>query len=157
MTMIIDMTPHPVTVECPDGHRVTFAPCGIVPRVEQVRTTSAPVCGIPVAVATVGAVVDAPPVVPGTIYIVSTMVAQAAGRDDMVAPDTGPSAIRDEAGHIVAVRGFVRFPRPDAVPVAAIAAAMDAFERAVAAESSGYMAACIADAFRRRVGIPTGI
>jgi hypothetical protein len=41
--------------------------------------------------------------------IVSGMVldALAGGRPDVVAPDTGPDAVRDEKGHIVAVLGFV--------------------------------------------------
>lgn len=33
-------------------------------------------------------------------------------RDDLVAPDTGPTALRDEQGRIDAVRGFVRIARP---------------------------------------------
>lgn len=40
-------------------------------------------------------------------FSVSSLVAQAVvGREDVVAPDTGPTAIRDEAGRIVAVRRF---------------------------------------------------
>ena len=46
-----------------------------------------------------------------TIYIVSAMVAQQVQvrhRADVVAPDTGASAVRKD-GHVVAVRGFVRY------------------------------------------------
>ncbi len=47
---------------------------------------------------------------PDVLYIVSTMVAQhCSERHDVVAPDTGDSALRDEQGIITAVRGFVRF------------------------------------------------
>lgn len=48
----------------------------------------------------------------GVLYIVSGLVltaAKAAGRDDVVAPATGhPEVVRNEAGHIVSVPGFVR-------------------------------------------------
>ena len=48
----------------------------------------------------------------GVLLIVSAMVlsaAQAQGRTDVVAPATGhPSCLRNEAGHIVSVPGFVR-------------------------------------------------
>jgi len=48
---------------------------------------------------------------PVTLYIVSTLVAQACkGRKDVVAPDTSPeSVVRDESGQIVAVRRFQVF------------------------------------------------
>ena len=57
---------------------------------------------------TVGQVTGLPDVAPDTIYIVSGMVLSALNgtRPDVVAPDTGPDAIR-ENGQIVAVRGFV--------------------------------------------------
>lgn len=48
----------------------------------------------------------------GVLLIVSAMVlsaAQAQGRTDVVAPATGhPACVRNEAGHIVSVPGFVR-------------------------------------------------
>ena len=48
----------------------------------------------------------------GVLLIVSAMVlsaAQAQGRRDVVAPATGhPLCVRNEAGHIVSVPGFVR-------------------------------------------------
>ena len=51
----------------------------------------------------------------GTIYIVSAIVAQAAMRADVLSPDTGPTAIRDENGQIQAVRRFIRHtPSPPA-------------------------------------------
>ena len=45
----------------------------------------------------------------GNIYIVSMVVAQAvSGRSDVIAPDTGPTAYR-ENGLIVGVRQFARY------------------------------------------------
>lgn len=47
--------------------------------------------------------------IPHTIYVVSALVAsRCAGRPDVYSPDTGPTAIRDDEGRIVAVRGLVR-------------------------------------------------
>ncbi|RME25645.1 MAG: hypothetical protein D6800_07370, partial [Candidatus Zixiibacteriota bacterium] len=44
----------------------------------------------------------------GTVYLVSSMVLSAVrGRRDVVAPDTGPTAIRDETGRITAVTRLV--------------------------------------------------
>ena len=47
------------------------------------------------------------------LYVVSLIVAQAAwaiGRLDFLAPDTGPDAIRDDAGQVRAVRRLVAHP-----------------------------------------------
>jgi hypothetical protein len=44
----------------------------------------------------------------GKVFIVSALVAQAAKRQDVVSPDTGPTAIR-ENGLIKAVKGFVTY------------------------------------------------
>ncbi|RLI11543.1 hypothetical protein DRO33_03915 [Candidatus Bathyarchaeota archaeon] len=47
---------------------------------------------------------------PLEVYVVSSLVAQAVkGRKDVVAPDTGPTAIRNEQGQIVAVTRFQRW------------------------------------------------
>lgn len=43
-----------------------------------------------------------------TYLIVSGMVFSASDRKDLIAPDTGKTAIRDEKGHIVAVTRFLR-------------------------------------------------
>lgn len=59
-----------------------------------------------------GAVTGLPETEEGVLLIVSAMVlsaAQAQGRVDVVAPATGhPLCVRNEAGHIVSVPGFVR-------------------------------------------------
>ena len=51
---------------------------------------------------------DSLPMRKGVTYIVSRMALEALRwRPDVVAPDTGPSAVRDDAGRIIAVRQFV--------------------------------------------------
>lgn len=43
----------------------------------------------------------------GVLIIVSAMVRELAShRKDVISPDTGPSAIRNDKGHIIAVKGF---------------------------------------------------
>ena len=55
-----------------------------------------------------GAVEGLPEPKEGVWYIVSTLVAQQAKRADVVSPDTGPTAIR-ENGQVKAVLGFQSF------------------------------------------------
>lgn len=55
-----------------------------------------------------GGIEDLPEPQEGTTYIVSKMVADMSTRQDIVYPDTGSSAIRDEQGRIVSVRRFLR-------------------------------------------------
>jgi len=100
----VNCTPHDLTVE---GLGVLPA-SGILPRCATVRNVAPPVGGIRVTSQTMGEVTGLPSPAPDTIYIVSGMVLGALNgtRPDVVAPDTGADAIR-ENGQIVAVRGFV--------------------------------------------------
>jgi len=57
-----------------------------------------------------GDIVDLPAPQNDTVYVVSAIVLSAAkeqGRTDVVAPDTS-NAVRNDAGHIVSVPGFVK-------------------------------------------------
>ena len=123
----VNLTPHPIVVvaEKADGSFETLAtipPSGVVARVtveEEVldnETSSYPfqlvrnkiggVTGLP-------PVEENPPVDTGfcpqrELFIVSRMVLDALPkRDDVVAPDTGPTAYRDPRGHILGVTQFV--------------------------------------------------
>lgn len=102
--MFINCTPHALTVE----GLGTIPASGIVPRCATVRSEVGPIQGVRVTAQAMGAVTGLPDAVEGTVYIVSGMVlgALVGTRTDVVAPDTGPDAIR-ENGQIVAVRGFV--------------------------------------------------
>ena len=56
-----------------------------------------------------GSVTGLPPQEDGVLVIVSALVMQASDRTDLVAPATGhPDCVRDEAGRIKSVPGFVR-------------------------------------------------
>jgi hypothetical protein len=101
---LVNCTPHALTV---DG--VILAPSGIVPRCATVRSEVPFWGGHRLVRQTFGEVTGLPAPAPETVYIVSGMVLSAlsGARDDVVAPDTGADALR-ENGQIVGVRGFVQ-------------------------------------------------
>ncbi len=104
---VINLTPHVVVVETENG-RHEFPPSGVVARVSTTQDQIGEINKVPVVKTVFGDVAGIPEEKEGTVYIVSSLVAQAVAgtRSDVVAPDTGPTAIRDEAGRIVAVRRF---------------------------------------------------
>lgn len=108
----VNCTPHALTVL----GLGTLPACGIVPRCATERrerkgilVQDAPEFRIRLVRQTMGAVEGLPEYEEGTTLIVSGMVLAAlnGARSDVVAPDTGSDAIR-ENGQIVAVRGFVQ-------------------------------------------------
>jgi hypothetical protein len=107
--VFVNKTPHSITVQTVDG-TMTIEPTFPPARVGQDYLPAGEVDGIPVQQSVFGEVENLPEPEEGVVIIVSAMVAQqCVNRTDVVAPDTGASAIRDEAGRIVAVRGFVRY------------------------------------------------
>lgn len=105
---IVNLTPHPIAVQLPDGQRVTFAPAGAPARVSSSSVDVGNVAGVPLRATVWGDVVGLPAPAPGVVFVVSALVAGRALRPDVVSPDTGPSAIRDN-GQVVAVTGFVKW------------------------------------------------
>lgn len=104
MTKFVNCTPHAITVE----GLGTLQPSGILPRVATIRSPQPTLGGVRLIRQWLGAVEGLPTTVDGVVYIVSALVlAGCKGRADVVAPDTGPDAIRDN-GQIVAVKGFVQ-------------------------------------------------
>lgn len=112
---IINLTPHKITVITEDESRnpiiQEYYPFGIVARVSSTQSELMRVNGIPVVKTVFGDVENLPNRAEDTIYIVSTIVAQAVAgkRDDVVAPDTGQTALRDESGKIIGVTRFQMF------------------------------------------------
>ena len=101
---LINLTPHAISLN--DG--TTFPPSGRVARVAADLQQVGEIDGIPVYRQVFGDVEGLPAEIPGTMYIVSGMVLAAVDRSDCVAPATGSrETVRDEAGHIVSVPGFV--------------------------------------------------
>jgi hypothetical protein len=111
MTTMINLTPHEIVIQLPDGSRVTFPPSGQVARVATVATyTGLTVAGVPVIRNSYGPVqglvrdeagVPVPQIVSGMV-----LSALPAGTPNVYAPATGATAIR-ENGQVVAVTELV--------------------------------------------------
>lgn len=100
----VNLTPHAIRLN--DGQ--SFSPSGVVARVAANLQAVESVGGVQLFRQTFGEVEGLPAEVPGTMYIVSAMVLAAVNRLDCVAPATGSrETVRNEAGHIVSVPGFV--------------------------------------------------
>ena len=107
--MIVNLTPHPIAVRTPDG-TIDIPPSGQVARLITSQIPAGETHGVPVVSTILRDISGLPGPRPGTVYLVSSIVAQAVpDRRDVVAPDTGPSAVRDENGQIVAVTRLQRF------------------------------------------------
>jgi len=105
--MIKNCTPHPIVVRV-NGIETVFQPSGIIPRVGTIETPAAEVEGIPCVAQVMGQVEGLPSLEPGVFLLVSALVFGACGRTDLLAPDTGKGAIRDEQGRILAVTRMIR-------------------------------------------------
>lgn len=105
-----NLTPHAITVVREDGCETVFQPDQQGPARVSVRTETLPaIAGFRLQQQAFGQVENLPEFEEDTVLIVSALVlAQCKDRDDVVAPDTGRDAIRNEQNQIVAVRGFVR-------------------------------------------------
>lgn len=110
----VNLTPHEIVVRLPDGTDRVFPSEGNA-RVAVRQKEHAKWDGIPIFSNYYGGVEGLPDYQTDTCYIVSLMVINALKaespdgiiRGDVVSPDSGPTAIRED-GKIVAVRGFVR-------------------------------------------------
>jgi len=106
---IINCTPHAIVLN--DGR--TFPVSGNVARVSMAPSFVGVIDGILTYRNEAGPITGLPAPVEGNIFIVSAMVLDANSRclrprTDLVAPSTGNSStVRNEAGHIVSVEGFV--------------------------------------------------
>ena len=103
----INLTPHALSVQLPDGSTTTIPPSGVVARVTTEEVVVGQVVGVPVVERRFGAVEGLPD--EGVPCLVSALVAGAVpGRKGVYAPDTGPTAIRNDKGHVVAVTRLVK-------------------------------------------------
>lgn len=105
--MLLNLTPHKIVVRM-DDRDLEIPPSGQVARVSTNVEKLSPIHGIAVSRTVFGEVEGLPSPQEGVFLVVSTLVAQRAQRADVISPDTGPSAIR-ENGQVVAVRGFQAF------------------------------------------------
>lgn len=104
--MFVNLTPHAINILV-DGNVVTIEPSGEVARVESIEKVTGEINGITVVSREFGDVHGLPE--EGTPCIVSAMVLGAVpGRKGVYAPDSGPTAVRNEKGHIVHVTRLVQ-------------------------------------------------
>ena len=111
MIKLINLTPH--TIKLNNGKE--FPPSGQIARVSAKFTnvTSPELIGEEIHVYRVeyGDIEGLPEPQENVLYIVSAMVLEAGermGRNDLIAPATGhPEAVRNEAGQIISVPGFI--------------------------------------------------
>lgn len=93
------------------GHEITISGYATLPKAEKpcyVETEQVvidKIAGIPVAKTEFKRIVNLPDPEEGTYYIVSRISKDyvPSNRNDVYCVDTGPTAIRDEKGHVVAV------------------------------------------------------
>jgi len=104
--MMINLTPHAIVVRDGETEQV-FSPSGTAARLK--TETRPAVAGIDVVRTITVGVEGLPDPRPGICHPVSSLVAQVVRRPDLFAADTGPTAIRDSNGQIVAVTGFRPF------------------------------------------------
>ena len=109
----VNLTPHPLIIFGPGGERVEIPPSGQVARVAERREWIGEVNGIPVYRPVYGPVEGLPDPKEDTVYLVSSLVlSRVRGRDDVLAPDTGAGAVRDEKGQIIGVKALLAPPSP---------------------------------------------
>lgn len=101
--MLVNLTPHSLSILLPDGGVLELPPSGQVARVSAVATPASPRHGVPCVVATFGEPVGLPDPVEGTTYVVSGMVLDACDRPDLAAPG---ELVRDADGKPVGCRGL---------------------------------------------------
>lgn len=90
----VNLTPHSIVLRGKDGD-VTVAPSGQVARVATTQTVVAEVNGFPVVRTVQGEPQGIPSPEDGKVFIASTLVASVVRRADVLSPDTGPTAIRE--------------------------------------------------------------
>ena len=108
MTTFVNLTPHAINIIDQNGQEHTFPASGEVARVSSSMEEISPIGEFSVARQSFGKVEGLPAPQEGTFYIVSGLVLAHCGhRGDVVAPRTDGTAVRNDKGHIIAVRGFV--------------------------------------------------
>lgn len=108
--LVINKTPHDICIADGVGNIIrTIDPTPPAVRVSTQSTLRDPIDGVPFSDTVFGEVENLPEPETDVRYIVSgVVIAACPDRLDLVRPDTGPSAVRDEDGRIIAVRGLTR-------------------------------------------------
>lgn len=106
MTDIKNLTPHSIVVILSDDIRYVITPSDSVARCSSSTEVIGEVNGVPLTRTIYGEVVGLPQQKENTIYIVSTLVAQACpDRDDLFIPN---EIVRDTNGKVIGCKSFGR-------------------------------------------------
>jgi hypothetical protein len=101
---IVNLTPHPLSVYTLDGSTLLHTiPSTGMARASETRVTCGEVEGVPLTSVQYGETTGLPDPVPGTIYVVSTITANASPRADVYVPG---EMVRDKEGRIVGSKGL---------------------------------------------------
>jgi hypothetical protein len=111
---VVNLTLHPVTVYDGDQVVASWPPSGAFARLVESQTPApAVVTGqgpVPVTeIAYAASVADLPEPVPGTVFLVSRVLAAAVAREDLFFP---AEEVRDDTGRIIGCRTLARFVAP---------------------------------------------
>lgn len=113
MKRILNYTPHTIFVKNASGEIVAFEPVGQTIRVNTETVPEDEINGIPTQVTSYASLTGVPAVDDNTVFLVSSMVLEAAKRigypkGKFIAPATGPNdgAERNKKGHIIHVTRF---------------------------------------------------
>ena len=112
MVEFVNLTPHEIVIVGEDGEiKQKISPSGKIARVKVERIKLNEIGGISVYLHFYGDVEGLPMPLHKTVYIVSSLVAQATrDRDDVVFPDTSPEGVvRDSEGKIIGVKALARW------------------------------------------------
>lgn len=100
---IINLTPHSITIVMENGN-VVIPPSGVVARRETKTEVIGTINGIPVTRTKLGPITGLPETVSNdTIYIVSRIIAESSGRNDLYIPD---QSVRDNEGNIIGCKSL---------------------------------------------------
>lgn len=114
---MVNLTDHTIRFRTPDHKTVVVYPSGLTARVEEVREAPQVLPGVPVPVidhVSYGRLTCMPPPEEGTIFLTSRVIhyhPDIMARDDVYAPDAGPSALRCAKGHVYAVTQLMKAPK----------------------------------------------
>lgn len=109
--VLFNVTGHDVNIVVDGVERVIAPMSKLYPaRLVTIRDSIGKADGIPLVTSRTVGVEHLPATRTGAVFIASLPVAQwaaANGRNDVVSPDTGPTAIRDAAGQVTAVQALI--------------------------------------------------
>lgn len=108
--MLINKTPHSIHIADEDGNIVReIPPTPPACRVASSAKPGTPIDGVPFVETVFGEIENLPAPEDGVWYIVSQIVIAASnGRPDLVRPDSGPTAMRDADGKMIACRALTK-------------------------------------------------